>query len=1125
MAIKLFKHNQDAYNSALKMLNTNGKAAIIHPTGTGKSFIGFKLCEDSPEKSICWLSPSDYIFKTQLENLSKVSNGYKPNNIKFYTYARLMNLTEDELAEIHPDFIVLDEFHRCGAEQWGKGVNTLLEFNPDVPLLGLSATNIRYLDNQRDMADELFEGNIASEITLGEAIVRGILAAPKYVISVYSYQKELEKYEQRIRSTRNKAVRDASEQYLDALRRTLEKSEGLDDVFYKHMSVRNGKYIVFCANYEHMQEMISKSSEWFRKVDSDPHIYSVYSSDPSASESFEAFKKDNDINHLRLLYCIDALNEGIHLDDINGVILFRPTVSPIIYKQQIGRALSAHQKNDPVIFDIVNNFENLYSINAIKDEMAAAITYYRFQGTDGDIVNENFKIIDELRDCKRLFDGLNDTLSTSWDAMYEVAKRYYTEHGDLVPKNNYKTKEGYSLGAWLNTQRMIRRGTATSGYLTDSQIKKLDAIGMRWETKQDCIWEKNYGELLNYYNEHGDVNVPSNYVTETGFALGNWISHLRGARKSGIKQGILTEERIALLDSLGMIWDKVDYIWETNYSALLDYYKQHGNINFTKSYKTKEGIALGAWIYNIRVRYRMSNGCSLTGSQKERLEAVGVDLSYETSFEKRWNTNYKYAKQYYIENGNLNVPYSYVTKDGFTLGIWISKLRVANKRKTHLLISDDRKSQLNAIGMIWDGIIPTQWDEYYDAVKQYYQENGNIKVTSHTIYNNLFIGSWLVQQRQQYRRGQLSPEKIRALDEFGMDWMTQKERQWEDAYSAAKMFYDEHGNLKVPTSMSSTYSWLVTQRKKYRENALTEEQYNRLNSIGMQWEISDEWDSYYAEAKRYYQENGNLDIPADYVTSTGIKLGRWYRSRRKEYINGTMSSERIKLMEDIGIEKKSVLQRNWMQNYQYAKAFFEKNGHLKINSKYVTPDGVKLGVWISSQRENYKLNRLNNKQISLLESINMNWNCFDESWDSYYKAAQNYYKKYNNLNVTSEYQTEDGIKLGAWIASQRTKFKNFKLSKIQIDKLNAIGMSWSRNDTMWNDGYSRAETYYKTYGNLDLDSKYISPDGFRLGSWIANKRTSYKKGKLTNERVEMLEKIGMDFKNNKSASNAATERI
>ena len=126
MSISLFQHNEVAYNSAIKMLAECKKAAIIHPTGTGKSFIAFKLCEDYPEKTICWLSPSEYIFKTQLENLKKSCNGYAPENIKFYTYAKLMNLSEQELSQISPDYIILDEFHRCGAEMWGQGVSALL---------------------------------------------------------------------------------------------------------------------------------------------------------------------------------------------------------------------------------------------------------------------------------------------------------------------------------------------------------------------------------------------------------------------------------------------------------------------------------------------------------------------------------------------------------------------------------------------------------------------------------------------------------------------------------------------------------------------------------------------------------------------------------------------------------------------------------------------------------------------------------------------------------------------------------------------------------------------------------------------------------------------------------------
>ena len=255
MATLLFEHNQKAYEAARLLLDCSGKAAVIHPTGTGKSFIAFRLCEDHPKETVCWLAPSEYIFSTQQENWQK-AGGSKCGNIRFLTYARLMLLKEDELAQINPAYIVLDEFHRCGARMWGQGVARLLALFHDVPVLGLSATNIRYLDNQRDMADELFDGQIASQMTLGEAIVRGILNPPKYVRAVFSYQKNFEQYEAKARIARNKAVREAAERELEALRRALAQAEGMEQIFDRHMSNRTGKYLVFCADYDHMQEMI-----------------------------------------------------------------------------------------------------------------------------------------------------------------------------------------------------------------------------------------------------------------------------------------------------------------------------------------------------------------------------------------------------------------------------------------------------------------------------------------------------------------------------------------------------------------------------------------------------------------------------------------------------------------------------------------------------------------------------------------------------------------------------------------------------------------------------------------------------------------------------------------------------
>ena len=199
------------------MLAETGKAAVIHPTGTGKSFIGFKLCEDNPDKTVCWLSPSEYIFRTQFETLKK-TGAEVPQNIKFFTYSKLTYMSDEKLAEIAPDIVVLDEYHRGSAVVWQKRLMKFLNMYAKIPILGLTATNVRYLDNQRGMAEELFDGNIASEMTLDEAIVRGILKAPMYVSTAFSYQKELEKYTRMVKKPKYMAVREKAQKHLDEIR-------------------------------------------------------------------------------------------------------------------------------------------------------------------------------------------------------------------------------------------------------------------------------------------------------------------------------------------------------------------------------------------------------------------------------------------------------------------------------------------------------------------------------------------------------------------------------------------------------------------------------------------------------------------------------------------------------------------------------------------------------------------------------------------------------------------------------------------------------------------------------------------------------------------------------------------
>ena len=826
----LFPHNETAYRRAVSMLEETGKAAVVHPTGTGKSFIAFKLCEDHPDKIVCWLSPSEYIFKTQKENL--IAAGSKiPENIVFFTYAKLMLMSEAEISGIHPDYIILDEFHRCGAEMWGKGVQNLLNAYPGTPVLGLSATNIRYLDNQRDMAEELFAGNIASEMTLGEAIARGILAAPKYIISVYSYQEELKRYETRVHRLKSSAAKTQAEKYLEALRRALDKADGLDDIFARHMTDKAGKYLAFCASVRHMEELLSHCGEWFAKVDPNPHIYRAYSDDPQTSEAFAEFKADTS-GHLRLLFCIDMLNEGVHVEGLSGVILFRPTVSPIIYKQQIGRALTASGNKEPIIFDVVNNFENLYSIGTIQSELEQAVSYYQMLGEERQLVRARFRIIDEMRDSRQLFDALNETLSAPWEAMFARAKEYFHLHGNLNVPKRYKTQNGYSLGAWILTQRRVRAGQQY-GNLTPERIARLDSIGMVWENRLELAWERGYQAAKAYYEERGNLLADIDYVTPDGYPLGAWLSNQRGLKA----RNLLLACREERLNEIGMVWSKTDYFWEQNFQAAEAYYREFGNLNVPIDYKTPEGIAVGRWL-PVQRRHRRQG--RLSEEQIRRLTELGIVWEPHRT---QWETMFAAAAAYYRDNGNLDIPVAYRTRDGLNLGKWIRRQREAylKSRLGGKPYPEEQVRRLARIGMIWD--LSDPWEARYKLAKAYYDKHGNLNMPGDYVAEGIWLGKWLNEQKQIYlgrRPGKkLTEEQISKLETIAVSWTNRSEQSWEEQYGEAKRYFDEHGNLTLPEGYVGQSGkrldlWVERQRLRSRRGELSQWRREKIFALGIQ---------------------------------------------------------------------------------------------------------------------------------------------------------------------------------------------------------------------------------------------------------------------------------------------------
>ena len=416
-----------------------------------------------------------------------------------------------------------------------------------------------------------------------------------------------------------------------------------------------------------------------------------------------------------------------------------------------------------MIIDVVMNIENLYGIGTIEEEMRTAVSDYRARGLGDRIVNERFEVTDEIGDCRALFSKLDATLGASWEKMYELAKGYYEAHGNLEVPLHYKTEEGYSLGGWLFTQRKVRAGEEY-GVLSEEQIKRLDEIGMIWSGYRDLIWERYFAAAKAYRERYGDLKVPAEYRTEAGLKLGSWLSNLRTYRKSGLRKNYLTEERIKALDGLGMEWSAPDYLFERNYAAALEYWKEHGNLDVPAGQVSGDGVRLGNWIQKLRRIKKGAGEGRLTEEQIKRLDEIGMEWS--DKYERLWEKGYREAERYYAANGDLKVPTGYVTDTGYKLGGWISDQR-ENKK-----LNAKRRARLDALGMVWEK--PDAWERKFELAKEYFLRNGNLNVPANYIEQGVWLNKWVNEQKQIYlgnRKGKvLTSEQIERLESVGMRW-------------------------------------------------------------------------------------------------------------------------------------------------------------------------------------------------------------------------------------------------------------------------------------------------------------------------------------------------------------------
>ena len=345
--VHLLPHNEEAFIKLKKCLEDNQLVAINHATGTGKSFIILKYLYENKDKRILFLSPS-YPINDQLlqEHTKELSIDVKEfSKIDTLIYRSLLKMNMDELARNY-DIIVLDEYHRCGAKKWGIKVNELLECvkqkHPETKVIGTTATEIRYLDNERNMNNILFDGVCASTLTLADAMLREILPVPIYINSLVELSVE---YERTIGKVYKKSLYDRERNYYLQLVAGIRSQ--IDEIVNKEKNIdqyikRNGKHLIFSSTIDN----IEKDKVTIDKLLNCRHNEYVVHAKKTKEENARILKEFRYDSNPATLYCINILNEGVHVKGVDSIFMLRPTTSPIIFFQQLGRLLSYSRQKE-----------------------------------------------------------------------------------------------------------------------------------------------------------------------------------------------------------------------------------------------------------------------------------------------------------------------------------------------------------------------------------------------------------------------------------------------------------------------------------------------------------------------------------------------------------------------------------------------------------------------------------------------------------------------------------------------------------------------------------------------------------------------------------------------------------
>ncbi len=805
MELVLFKNNQEAFNKVNEAFN-NGKriAGVVEATGTGKSYVVMAYILNNLDKKILLIEPYVGIIEHFQNNLKKYY-GNKLTNLDIITYTKLTNYSPTELQKLNYDVLILDEFHHIGAPVWGKFVNMLVEYHKNMKIIGTTAYTIRDRNTPyvRDMAlvdgFELFSNNIVYEYPLERAIVDGVLPNVVYKSAYIDLKEMLNKIEQILEKKNNYELKVKYQREISKLKKVISSMNITKELIQKNVFM-GSKWIYFCPPnaIQNVNDIVTMQNEiknyLLEKYQANDIIFytSISRTTDHGKKSRDAFYNDldlegNDVTRkIKIMFAINQYNEGIHVPNVDGVIMGRETKSDIVFFEQLGRCLcirgNTEEKRKQLnnysiekLQEICNKRDILINEDTCKEEiinMLLSPTIIDLAGNISYIQNLQNNIVNLLKKEKKeykheriitnkdyiygiytnieiinsniydLLQNINNKIKLKWADYYTLAENYYREFKTLRIPRSFKTfdginyaENGYNLGKWLDVQRENYHNFLNNKEekITISQIDLLNKINMIWQVYGNS-WDLMFEKAQEYYNKFGNLEVKNSYVTSDGYNLGIWLTNQRHAYKYFILKNEYESKNIPIPDKV-----------------------------------------------------KNSNTNVITKIQIEKLNKIGMIWDIQ---DYKWHKIYNLVVNYKNTYGNLNIPYSFKTldginfcKSGYDLYSWLNKQKqIFNhyclKENTPGFFWTQERIELltNLLGTFKENK-PAHFDIWlnsYNMALEYYEENGHLNDIK-----NGELKRWLINQRHIYKKylGQkikssntMTKEKVDLLNDIGMVW-------------------------------------------------------------------------------------------------------------------------------------------------------------------------------------------------------------------------------------------------------------------------------------------------------------------------------------------------------------------